>query len=128
MRIGELAQLSNVSKRTIDYYTNIGLIEAERTSSNYRCYTHDAFQKIIIIKELKSKDMSLEEIKTLLLEQDNHNLDLNRLKQKLEGLEKDISEIVELIQKNQLDKKDLVNKQISHETISLIQSLLILLV
>ncbi|MEH6943696.1 MerR family transcriptional regulator [Bacillus sp. JJ722] len=128
MRIGELARLSNVSKRTIDYYTNIGLIEAERTDSNYRCYTHEAFQKIKIIKELKNENMSLEEIKTFLLKRNNHDLDLNKLKQKLEGLEKDLSEIVELMQKNKLDKNDLVNKQISDETVSLIQSLLILLV
>ncbi|WP_042352588.1 MerR family transcriptional regulator [Bacillus massiliigorillae] len=127
MRIGELAQLSNVSKRTIDYYTNIGLIEAERTASNYRCYTQEAYQKLKIIKELKNKNMSLDEIREFFLEQDTHNLDLNKLKQKLEGLEKDVSEIVELIQKNKLDKTDLVNKQISHETITLIQTLLILL-
>ncbi|WP_081485669.1 MerR family transcriptional regulator [Bacillus methanolicus] len=36
-RIGEPAVVANVTKRTIDYYTNSGLIKTECTGSNY-CY------------------------------------------------------------------------------------------
>ncbi|MGM9924918.1 MAG: MerR family transcriptional regulator [Bacillus sp. (in: firmicutes)] len=126
MKIGELAHITDVSKRTIDYYTNIGLIEAERTSSNYRCYTYETIQKLKTIKELKKQNMTLDEIKAL-LHQESDKLDIEKLRLKLQGLEKDVSEIVNIIERSKLNKDELVNKHISHETISLIQSLLILL-
>ena len=46
LRIGELAAITNVSKRTIDYYTNFGLLKAHRTPSNYRYYEREAIEKI----------------------------------------------------------------------------------
>jgi len=40
-RIGELANIANVSKRTVDYYTSLGLLHAQRTKSNYRIYDEE---------------------------------------------------------------------------------------
>lgn len=100
---------------------------AERTPSNYRYYTEESIQKLKIIKEWKNQNMSLDKIKHKFQEQENHDMDVNELKNRLHGLEKDVSEIVSLIEKKQLNKDDLVKKQLSHESISLIQSLVILL-
>lgn len=119
--------MTNVSKRTIDYYTNIGLLEAQRSTSNYRYYTKEAIQKLTTIKELKSQKLSLDEIKKIFHEQNACEVSLGELKEKLQGLEKDVTEIIELIQRQKISKDDIAKKHISHESISLIQSLLILL-
>lgn len=127
LRIGELAAITNVSKRTIDYYTNLGLINAHRTPSNYRCYERDAIEKILLIKELKNNDLSLEDIKKIFKNANQDEEDIDVLHTKLQLLEKDISEILEIIKKNKLDKNEIVNKHISHESVTLLQTLLLLL-
>ncbi|MGN1385713.1 MAG: MerR family transcriptional regulator [Bacillus sp. (in: firmicutes)] len=127
LRIGELAAITNVSKRTIDYYTNLGLLQAHRTPSNYRCYERDAIEKIKIIKELKNNNLSLEDIKSFFKRTTDDDQDIGVLHDKLKILEKDVSEILELIEKNKLDKSEIINKHISHESVTLLQSLLLLL-
>lgn len=127
LRIGELAAITNVSKRTIDYYTNLGLINAHRTPSNYRCYERDAIEKILLIKELKNNDLSLEDIKKIFKNANQDEEDIDVLHTKLQLLEKDISEILEIIKNNKLDKNEIVNKHISHESVTLLQTLLLLL-
>lgn len=63
-KIGELAKEANVSKRTIDYYTQIGLLHVETTSaSNYRLYSEKAIEDIRFIEACKELHMSLQEIK-----------------------------------------------------------------
>lgn len=127
LRIGELAAITNVSKRTIDYYTNFGLLKAHRTPSNYRYYERDAIEKIKLIKELKSNNLSLEDINKILKKANQDEKDIGILHTKLQLLEKDVSEILEIIEKNKLDKNEIVNKHISHESVTLLQSLLLLL-
>lgn len=62
-KIGELAEVSQVSKRTIDYYTKMGLLICERSESNYRFYQKDAVDDLVFIDECKKMNMPLEEIK-----------------------------------------------------------------
>jgi len=52
-----------VSKRTIDYYTSIGLLKAERSKSNYRIYSDDSLEDIKFIEECKSLHYPLDEIR-----------------------------------------------------------------
>lgn len=66
MRIGKVAELSGLSSRTIDYYTQIGLLEVQRSSSNYRLYPVDVLETLKRIKILKQQRMSMEEIKEVL--------------------------------------------------------------
>ncbi|MCM3213470.1 MerR family transcriptional regulator [Niallia taxi] len=66
MRIGKVAELSGLSSRTIDYYTQIGLLEVQRSSSNYRLYPEDVLETLKRIKILKQQRMSMEEIKEVL--------------------------------------------------------------
>lgn len=61
-KIGELAEISNLSKRTIDYYTKMGLLQCERSSSNYRFYEKTALDDLEFIEECKKINMPLEEI------------------------------------------------------------------
>lgn len=52
-----------MSKRTIDYYTKLGLLKANRTKNNYRIYSESALQDLKFIEECKSLHYPLEEIK-----------------------------------------------------------------
>ncbi|MFZ7945342.1 MULTISPECIES: MerR family transcriptional regulator [Bacillaceae] len=61
--MGEIAEIAHVSKRTIDYYTSIGLLEAERSKSNYRIYSDDSLDDLKFIEECKSLHFPLDEIR-----------------------------------------------------------------
>lgn len=63
MRIGELASAAGVSPRTVDYYTQLGLLmPAERTASGYRLYAADAVGLIAAIQTLEQAGLRLEAI------------------------------------------------------------------
>lgn len=63
-RIGELARLSAVSPRTIDYYTKLGLIEPEkRSDTNYRLYNDETLKRLKRIEQMKRDKFTLEEIR-----------------------------------------------------------------
>lgn len=62
-KIGEIARLAGVSKRTIDYYTTLGLLKPVRSKSNYRYYDGQALVCLKIIESMKNSRLTLEEIK-----------------------------------------------------------------
>ncbi|MBC7302507.1 MAG: MerR family transcriptional regulator [Nocardia sp.] len=67
IRIGELASRAEVSTRTVDYYTSLGLLSpAERTTGNFRLYNPVDAERIQLIKSLESQGIPLEEIATAL--------------------------------------------------------------
>ncbi|MGG0470844.1 MerR family transcriptional regulator [Priestia aryabhattai] len=132
--MGELANLAHVTKRTIDHYTNIGLLKAERSASNYRYYTEEALKRIRVIEEYKKKGLSLMDIKLLLQEgssssfQRDHLLDkTDSVLQQLKELNMNLELVVPLVEKlNEQDKK-LLKSRFSPESVSLMHSLLMLL-
>ncbi|MDC3419343.1 hypothetical protein NC661_03070 [Aquibacillus koreensis] len=70
--------------------------------------------------------MSLEEIKKRIVKNYAEEIDVTELRLKIKGLEKEVSEI--LYQLNENEKKlEYVQKNISKESLSLIQSLLLLI-
>jgi MerR family copper efflux transcriptional regulator len=63
LRIGELAAAANVSPRTVDYYTQLGLLHpAERTDGGFRLYHPAAAETITAIKRLESHGINLDDI------------------------------------------------------------------
>ena len=62
-KIGEVAKLAGVSKRTVDYYTNLGLLRPVRSASNYRYYTDETLVRLKVIETMKIGRFTLEEIK-----------------------------------------------------------------
>lgn len=69
MRIGQVAKLSGLSVRTIDYYTSCKLLQVERSSSNYRLYSDDVLETLKKISILKQQRLTIAEIrKELFLE------------------------------------------------------------
>jgi len=127
LKIGELAKRTEVTKRTIDYYTNLGLLKAQRSATNYRYYDEDAINQIKYIEECKKNKLSLEEIKERLYNNKMDNVDMNHLKEKLENLDKEIKGVLQAFEGDNQHKKREMRNTISHESISLIQTLLLLL-
>ncbi|GGH78630.1 DNA-binding transcriptional MerR regulator [Pullulanibacillus pueri] len=113
LRIGELAQKAGVSKRTIDYYTTLGLIEAQRSSSNYRYYSEETVQRLKLIHYLKQEHLPLEEIKERLAIMDQYADDqTEKVFEKLQHIQEEMKRIeTELLQlKPTIEKLD--NKQV----------------
>ncbi|MCK2020761.1 MULTISPECIES: MerR family transcriptional regulator [Peribacillus] len=131
LKIGELAEMANVTKRTVDYYTNLGLLKAERSASNYRYYSVGELERLRRIEGYKRENLSLEDIKEILKKDKEAASAIEakglQLKNKMDGLNEELQEFISLIEKD--GKSELIlKKQISRESMALIQSLLVLLV
>ncbi|MEH7086117.1 MerR family transcriptional regulator [Neobacillus drentensis] len=133
-RIGEIAKLKNISKRTIDYYTQIGLLNPIRTDSNYRLYGEECIKILNMIEHYKNLNMPLEEIKSSieLIKSDN-TIDKQKVEKHFEQiasimqhLKEEIHVMEPILQKlNDQQKEKLVNK-LSTEGVTLAQTLLVL--
>lgn len=67
MRIGELAQASGTPVETIRFYEREGLLPAPgRTGSNYRIYAAAHAERLAFIRQCRSLDMTLDEVRVLL--------------------------------------------------------------
>ena len=67
MKIGELAKLTDCQVETIRYYEREGLLpEPARSDGNYRLYTQTHVERLTFVRNCRSLDMTLEEIRSLL--------------------------------------------------------------
>lgn len=67
LKIGELARRAQCPAETIRYYEREGLLpEPTRTAGNYRVYGHAHVERLAFIRNCRSLDMTLEEIRHLL--------------------------------------------------------------
>ncbi|MGE7692830.1 MerR family transcriptional regulator [Lysinibacillus sp. NPDC094177] len=125
--MGELAEKTGITKRTIDYYTNIGLLEAERSASNYRYYTPSMIERLHFIEQRKQQGRSLIEIQHELNITPYEEINVQMLRVKMQDLEQDVTSLLEQI--NKQDNKDIekIKKNVSPESIALMQSLLLLI-
>lgn len=63
MRIGDLANQTGITDKTIRYYEQIGVLpEPARTPSGYRDYDHDALTRINFIRAAQTAGLTLAEI------------------------------------------------------------------
>ncbi|WP_409274186.1 MerR family transcriptional regulator [Neobacillus sp. SCS-31] len=129
-RIGELANRAGVSKRTIDYYTSIGLLNADRTRSNYRLYDEEALGDLKYIEECKHMHFPLEEIKRKLEIRKAGKICESEVEgqaysvaQQMKQLQDDLTALLPLIQKLDTHKRDVVSKNLNDEGIALLRSL-----
>jgi MerR family transcriptional regulator, copper efflux regulator len=70
--------------------------------------------------------MSLDEIKIKIIEKYSEEIDVLDLRLKIQGLEKEVSRVLDTLDKNDLKNLEYVKKNISHESLTLIQALLTL--
>lgn len=67
MRIGEVAELTSLSLRTLRHYEDIGLVEpSARTEGGFRLYTKRDVSRLMIVRRMKPLGYSLEEMSALL--------------------------------------------------------------
>lgn len=67
-KIGQLAELTGLTQRTIRYYDELGLLKtSSRTQGGQRIYSDSDLLYIKRIMELKALSFSLEEIKVIIL-------------------------------------------------------------
>lgn len=67
MRIGEVAERTGLSLRTIRHYDDVGVVRpSARSQGGFRLYTEADVDRLLLIKRMKPLDFSLEEIKDLL--------------------------------------------------------------
>lgn len=67
MHIGELAERTGLSLRTIRHYDDVGLLPATaRTDGGFRVYSEDDFERLTVIKQMKPLGFSLEEMADIL--------------------------------------------------------------
>ncbi|MGY8696593.1 MAG: helix-turn-helix domain-containing protein [Verrucomicrobiia bacterium] len=70
LKIGELAKRVGVPNSTIRHWTKADLLEtAETTASGYQMYSTDMIERVKTIKNLKSKRLTLDEIKDKLAQE-----------------------------------------------------------
>lgn len=67
MHIGELAERTGLSLRTIRHYDDVGLLPATaRTEGGFRVYSEDDVERLMVIKQMKPLGFSLEEMADIL--------------------------------------------------------------
>ena len=65
-KTNDVSRLAGVSRRTLQYYDDEGLLPVERSSQNYRLYSEADLEQIWEILIYKEMDFELREIQTLL--------------------------------------------------------------
>ena len=103
MNIGQLAKASGVNAKLIRHYESISLIpKASRTESGYRMYSENDIEFLKFIKRARSLGFSIKEIKKLVSLWRNKSRSSRDVKtlalSHIEGLEKKIAEIEEMVQ------------------------------
>lgn len=67
MQIGDVADRTGLSLRTIRHYEEVGLLpEAPRTQGGFRLYTEDSVRQLLLVKQMKPLDFTLEEMREIL--------------------------------------------------------------
>lgn len=132
-RIGQLSRLANLSRRTIDYYTRLGLIQPEkRSDSNYRYYSDETLQRLQRITKLKQEKYSLDEIKENLEQWDKvshleHVAErLTTLQLHIQQLEKEVNELRPAMERLKPAQAKSLSQMITPRSAALIEALLLL--
>ncbi|WP_431027916.1 MerR family transcriptional regulator [Lysinibacillus sp. LZ02] len=121
-----MAAQTGVTKRTIDYYTNLGLLQVERSASNYRYYDRAMVERIHWIEEHKKSGKCLDEIRTLLTIDSpiEEEVDIQEIRLQMRKLEHDVAKLMEQMDETEKQK---LRKKVSPESVALMQSLLLIL-
>ncbi|MBB6634574.1 MerR family transcriptional regulator [Cohnella thailandensis] len=114
MKIHVLTQKTGLQPPTIRYYEKEGLLDrrhVERRDNNYRDYTEDAVEHLLLIKRVQAAGFTLKEIKAIMKEEEGNKLELSRA---IEFLQKKMKEMDrrkrELEQSQSLLARMLANK------------------
>lgn len=94
-KIKEVIELSGLSRRTLQYYDDTGLMDNKRTAENYRLYGEEDLQQLWEIILYKEMGFRLDEIRKLL---NNEECDTrNSLMTKADSIKREISELQRIL-------------------------------
>jgi DNA-binding transcriptional MerR regulator len=120
-----------VSKRTIDYYTSIGLLEAERSKANYRIYSEESLIDLKFIESCKGLHYPLDEIKRKLEMKKARNIrdseveqHISVVTQQMKQLDTDLSVLISLIETLDEQQKEKLANKLTLQGTALMKSLL----
>lgn len=112
LSIGEFSNICKVSTKTLRYYAEIGLILPEKINpeNGYRYYSIKQLETMLFINRLKLYNFSLEEIKTILENEESKD---EKLCLALDKKKKELDKKLQLYQNtlNQLDEDILTLQQ-----------------
>lgn len=130
-RISELAALAGVTKRTVDYYTNLGLLTPARSCSNYRYYDENALKRLIFIVDCKKQRLALSDIKDRLENQfpSSAKLDdeIGNLALEIDHMNQNISGILHRFERLKPEDRDKLKSKLPPEKLAAFQSFMLLL-
>lgn len=67
MQIGQVAQRTELSIRTVRHYDDVGLVTpSARSAGGFRLYTEADVERLLVIRRMKPLDFTLAEMKQLL--------------------------------------------------------------
>lgn len=69
MKTNEVERKTGLSKQTILYYEKEDLLKPQRDENDYRNYSHDDIQKLLLIKLLRSLNVGIDDIRFVLQDQ-----------------------------------------------------------
>ena len=89
--IGQMARLCDISVQTLRYYDKIGLVKATKrdVQNKYRYYGEEQFRRLLLVKNLRQLDFSLQSIARVLREGDVRALH-REIAEKITDLEQEI--------------------------------------
>ncbi|WP_409300790.1 MerR family transcriptional regulator [Peribacillus sp. SCS-155] len=134
-RIGDLAKQMDISKRTVDYYTKLGLLIPVRNDSNYRLYGEEAIRILELIIHYKKLNMPLQEIKETIdllhscdvMNEEKFEKHCTQILEVMHHLEEELRELKPLFEKLNSQQKELLLQRMSSKGLGLAKSLQILL-
>lgn len=133
-RVGELAKLTNTSPRTIDYYTQLGLIHpVQRSDNKYRYYNDETISRLKRIESMKKEKYTLDEIKASLDRLDRVSSEvvvadkLTMLQLHMQQLEKEVKELGPLIDQLKPNQAKNLFKLLTPQSVACMEALMFLL-
>ena len=70
-QIGQVAGQVGLSLRTVRYYEEVGLVvPSGRTEGGFRLYTDHDINRLVLVRQLKPLDFSLDELRSILMLRD----------------------------------------------------------
>lgn len=95
LTIGQLANKVDINVETIRYYERCGLINRPaKPNRGYRKYSNDILQRLLFIRKAKTLGFRLDEIKNLLLLNEEHCEDVQSIAQhKLEQVREKLDDL-----------------------------------
>ena len=121
-KIEEVSKLSGVSKRTLQYYDDEGILPVKRSKNNYRLYDDETMERLWEILWYKEMGFDLKEIKIILEEGKDTVIEekVNKINNTIRVLEEQ-KKVIEYIQRYSIPVKSEENNKTYKDQIKLIR-------